>query len=122
MSVVQDARILKLYLNRVYLVLGLWHQVVSQRYFGKIGPSVTLWNRIAGWNPAKCSKLAPTHDFNAAQSVEIVADNGGRGIHQSDTRMAMAAPPRIVNQVAGGMENLSPILLRDVLNAAGTEI
>jgi penicillin-binding protein 1A len=113
--------ILELYLNRVYFGAGAYGiEAASQRYFGKSARQVTLAESalLAGLVKSP-SKLAPTHDFNAAQKraqivLAAMADAGF--IKESDTRMAMAAPPRIVNQVAGGTANYVADFVRDALN------
>ncbi|MGZ5864173.1 MAG: transglycosylase domain-containing protein [Xanthobacteraceae bacterium] len=114
-------QILELYLNRIYFGAGAYGvEAAAQRYFGKSARQVTLAESalLAGLVKSP-SKLAPTHDFNAAQKraqVVLAAMADAKFIKDADAKMAMAAPPHIVNQVAGGTANYVADFVRDALN------
>jgi penicillin-binding protein 1A len=114
-------QILELYLNRVYFGAGAYGiEAAAQRYFGKSARQVTLAESalLAGLVKSP-SKLAPTHDFNAAQKraqIVLAAMADAHFIRSADVKMAMSLPPRIVNQVAGGTANYVADFVRDALN------
>jgi penicillin-binding protein 1A len=104
------ARILELYLNRVYFGSGAYGiEEAAQRYFGVSARRLTLAQAamLAGLVKSP-SRLAPTRNYQeAAEREKIVlsamAETGF--ISKAKERLALASPPRIVAQGGKGSTN-----------------
>jgi penicillin-binding protein 1A len=113
--------ILELYLNRVYFGAGAYGvEAAAQRYFGKSARQVTLAESalLAGLVKSP-SKLAPTRNFEAAErrgQLVLAAMTDAGLIGDAAAKAAMASPPRIVKQTAGGSVNYVADWVMDVLN------
>jgi penicillin-binding protein 1A len=117
----KKTEILELYVNRVYFGSGAYGvEAAAQRYFGKSARQVTLAEAalLAGLVKSP-SRLAPTRNFDAAERraklvLTAMADAGF--IKGDAAKVAMARPPRIVKQSAGGSLNYVADWVMDVLN------
>ena len=113
--------ILELYLNRVYFGAGAYGvEAAAQRYFGKSARQVTLAESalLAGLVKSP-SKLAPTRNFEAAErrgQLVLMAMIDAGLIGDAAAKTAMASPPRIVKQTAGGSVNYVADWVMDVIN------
>jgi penicillin-binding protein 1A len=114
-------QILDLYLNRVYFGSGAYGvEAAAQRYFGKSARNVSLSEAalLAGLVKSP-SRLAPTRNPDGAQRraqvvLAAMADLGV--INEQAAKAALADPPRIVRQGAGGSGNYVADWVMDVLN------
>ncbi len=113
--------ILELYLNRVYFGSGAYGvEAAAQRYFGKSARQVNLAEAalLAGLVKSP-SRLAPTRNFDGAEQraqIVLAAMSDAGFIKDEAAKVAMAAPPRIVKQSAGGSINYVADWVMDVLN------
>ncbi len=113
--------ILELYLNRVYFGAGAYGiEAAAQRYFGKSARTVTLAESalLAGLVKSP-SRLAPTKNFDGAErrAQLVLAAMSDAGLIKNDAaKVAMAHPPRIVVQSAGGSINYVADWVMDVVN------
>jgi penicillin-binding protein 1A len=112
--------ILELYLNRIYFGSGAYGvEAASQRYFGKPARQITLAESamLAGLVKSP-SKLAPTRNFAAAEKraqVVLAAMTDAGFAKDKDIKTATIAPPKIVNQIAGGSANYVADYVKDAL-------
>jgi len=112
--------ILELYINRVYFGSGAYGvEAASQRYFGKPAKQITLAESamLAGLVKSP-SKLAPTRNFVAAErraQIVLAAMVDANLVKDKDAKLAMAAPPAIVSQIAGGSANYVADYVKDAL-------
>ncbi|HEY2134235.1 MAG TPA: PBP1A family penicillin-binding protein, partial [Xanthobacteraceae bacterium] len=115
------AQILELYLNRVYFGAGAYGvEAAAQRYFGKSAKSVTLAESalLAGLVKSP-SRLAPTKNFDGAErraQLVLAAMSDAGLIDDPTAKVAMAHPPHIVAQSAGGSVNYVADWVMDVVN------
>ena len=99
--------ILALYLNRVYFGAGAYGvEQAAQKYFGKSARKVTIAEAalLAGLIKSP-SRLAPTRNFDAAQDrsrIVLAAMREQGFITAANEKFALAHPPAIVAQAAGG--------------------
>jgi penicillin-binding protein 1A len=113
--------ILELYLNRVYFGSGAYGvEAAAQRYFGKSARAATLAEAalLAGLVKSP-SRLAPTRNFDGAErraQIVLAAMSDAGFIKDEAAKVAMASPPRIVKQSAGGSINYVADWVMDVLN------
>ena len=114
-------QILELYLNRVYFGAGAYGvEGASQRYFGKSARRITLAEAamLAGIVKSP-SRLAPTHNFAGAEKraqVVLSAMADAKLAKESEVRLALAHPPVIAKQSAGGGVNYAADFVMDALN------
>jgi penicillin-binding protein 1A len=114
-------QILELYLNRVYFGAGAYGiEQAALRYFGKSARHLTLSEAalLAGLVKSP-SRLAPTRDFNAAETrakAVLAAMAELHFISPSQEKVAIARPPRIVAQAANGAVNYVADWVMDALN------
>ncbi len=115
------AKILELYLNRVYFGSGAYGiEQASQRYFSVSARRLTLPEAamLAGLVKSP-SRLAPTRNYRAAEkrAKVVLAAMGGLGlISKAKERVAMANPPRIVAQTNSGSSNYVADWVMDGVN------
>lgn len=113
--------ILELYLNRVYFGSGAYGvEAAAQRYFGKSARQVTLAEAalLAGLVKSP-SRLAPNRNFEAAErraQIVLAAMSQSGFIADKTAKVAMASPPKIVKQSAGGAANYAADWVIDVIN------
>ena len=114
-------QILELYLNRVYFGSGAYGiEQASQRYFGKSARHISLAEAalLAGLVKSP-SRLAPTRNFDGAErraQTVLAAMAELHFISDASAQVALAHPPRIVAQAAGGAINYVADWVMDVLN------
>src|SRR6185312_13186437 len=114
-------QILDMYLNRVYFGAGAYGiEAAAQRYFGKSSRQMTLSEAamLAGIVKSP-SRLAPTHNFAAAErraQLVLAAMSDAKFVKDADAKVAMAKPPSIVKQTAGGAINYAADYVMDALN------
>ena len=114
-------QILELYLNRVYFGAGAYGvEAAAQRYFGKSAKNVTLAESalLAGLVKSP-SRLAPTKNYDGAErrAQLVLAAMSDAGLITDDTaKAAMANPPHIVQQSAGGSINYVADWVMDAVN------
>jgi penicillin-binding protein 1A len=114
-------QILELYLNRVYFGAGAYGiEQAAQRYFGKPAGQLTLAEAamLAGIVRAP-SRLAPTRNFAGAERraqtvLKVMTDLNLIG--PANERMALANPPKIVEQSGNGAINYVADWVMDTLN------
>ncbi len=115
------ARILELYLNRVYFGSGAYGiEQASQHYFGVSARRITLAQAamLAGLVKSP-SRLAPTRNYKAAESrarIVLTAMTERGFISKANERVAMAHPPRIVAHVDKGSSNYVADWVMDGVN------
>src|ERR1041384_758617 len=113
--------ILDLYLNRVYFGSGAYGvEAAAQRYFGKSARNVTLSEAalLAGLVKSP-SKLAPTRNYDGAErraQIVLAAMSDAGFITDANAKSAIAVPPQIVKQTAGGSINYVADWVMDVLD------
>jgi penicillin-binding protein 1A len=114
-------QILELYLNRVYFGAGAYGaEAAAQRYYGNPARQVSLAEaaQLAGLVKSP-SRLAPTRNFDAAQrrAQMVLAAMASEGFIKDDAvKVALAHPPNIIKQTAGGSANYVADFVLDVLN------
>ena len=114
-------QILDIYLNRVYFGAGAYGvEAAAQRYFGKSARQMTMAEAamLAGIVKSP-SRLAPTHNFAGAQKraqLVLAAMSDAKLVKEADTKLAMAKPPVIIKQTAGGAVNYVADYVMDALN------
>ncbi len=115
------ARILELYLNRVYFGSGAYGiEQAAQRYFGISARRLSLTEAamLAGLVKSP-SRLAPTRNYKAAEkrAKVVLAAMAELGfVSKAKVRIAMANPPRIVAQTSNGSSNYVADWVMDVVN------
>ncbi len=115
------AKILELYLNRVYFGSGAYGiEQAAQRYFGVSARHLTLAQSamLAGLVKSP-SRLAPTRNYKAAErraKVVLTAMAGLGFVSKSKERVAIANPPRIVAQTGNGSSNYVADWVMDAVN------
>ena len=115
------AKILELYLNRVYFGSGAYGiEQASQRYFGISARRLTLPEAamLAGLVRSP-SRLAPTRNYAAAEKrakvvLGAMAELGY--INKAQERVAMANPPRIATQTTAWSNNYVADWVMDGVN------
>ncbi len=115
------AKILELYLNRVYFGSGAYGiEQASQRYFGTSARKLTLAEAamLAGLVKSP-SRLAPTRNYMAAEKrakivLAAMAELGF--VSKAKERVAMANPPRIVAQTGNDSINYVADWVMDATN------
>ena len=113
--------ILDLYLNRIYFGSGAYGvEAAAQRYFGKSARNVTLSEAalLAGLVKSP-SKLAPTRNYDGAErraQIVLAAMSDAGFVTDANAKAAIAIPPKIVKQSAGGSINYVADWVMDVLD------
>jgi len=114
-------QILELYLNRVYFGSGAYGiEQASQRYFGKSAKQMSLPEAalLAGLVKSP-SRLAPTRNFDGAErraQIVLAAMAELHFITPASEKVALAHPPHIAAQAAGGSINYVADWVMDAVN------
>ena len=114
-------QILELYLNRVYFGSGAYGiEQASLHYFGKSAGQISVGEAamLAGLVKSP-SRLAPTRDFDAAEQrakIVLAAMTELHFINESNERVALAKPPKIVAQTSTGSVNYVADWVMDAIN------
>ena len=114
-------QILELYLNRVYFGSGAYGiEQASLHYFGKSARQIGVAEAamLAGLVKSP-SRLAPTRDFDAAEQrakLVLAAMTELHFINETNERVALAKPPKIVAQTSTGSVNYVADWVMDAIN------
>ncbi len=114
-------QILELYLNRVYFGSGAYGiEQASLHYFGKSARQIGVAEAamLAGLVKSP-TRLAPTRDFDAAEQrakIVLAAMTELHFINESNERVALAKPPKIVAQTNTGSVNYVADWVMDAIN------
>jgi penicillin-binding protein 1A len=114
-------QILELYLNRVYFGSGAYGvEQAARHYFRKPAKQLTLAEAamLAGLVKSP-SRLAPTRNYKEAEKrakIVLAAMADLHFISPASEKLALAQPPRIATQTAGGSVNYVADWVMDALN------